>query len=75
MPICLKQSTLLPLVNLCDFCLTKTIACYFDLFGHFRDVERLYPPKSVRLSNNKVSFGFEPKKLIKKHLVLECQNV
>ena len=26
---------LLPLVNLYDFCLEKTVPCYFDLLGHF----------------------------------------
>ena len=29
-------------------------------------VDRLYPPRSVRLSNNKVSSGLEDKKLTKK---------
>ena len=43
-------------------------------FDIFRDVERLYPPGSVRLSNNKVSFGLENEKLINKLLVLECQK-
>ena len=27
----------------------------------FHDVERLYPPRSVRVSNNKVKFGIENK--------------
>ena len=39
-----------------------------------RDVERLYPPRTVRLLNNKVSLGLKNKKLIKKLLVLECRN-
>ena len=33
--------------------------------------ERLYPPRSVRLSNNKVIFFLENEKLVKKLLVLE----
>ena len=38
----------------------------------FRDVELLYLPRSVWLSNNKVSVSPENKKLIKKPLALEC---
>ena len=38
----------------------------------FRDDELLYPSGCVRLSNNKLSFGPENKKLIKKRLILEC---
>ena len=34
--------------------------------GIFRGVELLYPPRSIRLSNNKVIVGIENKKLIKK---------
>ena len=41
---------------------------------YFRDVERLYPPRSLRLSSLKASFGLENKKIIKKLLILECQN-
>ena len=47
------------------------ILIYLDIS---QDVERLYPPKNVRISSNKVSFGLENKKLIKKFLALECQN-
>ena len=50
----------------------KIQACYSELPGHFRDLERLYPPRSVQLSNNKVNFGLENKKLIMKPVVLEC---
>ena len=33
---CLKEYIdLLPLINLYDFCLGKTVTCYFDLLGHF----------------------------------------
>ena len=39
----------------------------------FCDAERLYPFRSVGLSNSKLSFGSENTKLIKKILVLECQ--
>ena len=35
-----------------------------------RDNRRLYPPRSVRLSDNMVSFGLENKKLIEKILVV-----
>ena len=52
-----------PLV-LCDFCLEKIVTCDFDLLDIFHDDQRLYPSKSVRLSNNKTSFGYENKKLI-----------
>ena len=36
----------------------------------FQDIERLYPSRGAQLSNNKVSFGIENKKLIRKLLVL-----
>ena len=65
---------LLTLVNFYDFCLAKTVTSYFDLPGHFRDVERLCPPKSVRLSNSKGSFRLENMKIIKKLLVPEYHN-
>ena len=35
------------------------------------DAERLYPPRSVRLSNDKVSFVIKNWKLIKNHLVTD----
>ena len=41
----------------------------------FREDECLYPSRSVRLCNNKVSFGPENKKLSKKLLVLKFGNV
>ena len=40
----------------------------------FHDDEHLYSPRSVQLSNNKVSIGIENKKLTKKRFALECQN-
>ena len=44
------------------------------VYCHVRDEVRLYPPKSVRLLNNKASFVLENRKLIKKLSVLGCQN-
>ena len=40
----------------------------------YRDDERLYPPRSVRISNNKVSFGLKNKKLSKKLLALGADH-
>ena len=40
----------------------------------FLDDERLYPSRTVRLLNNKASFGLNNEKLSKKLFVLEWQN-
>ena len=63
---------LFQLVNLYNFCLKRQQLVIFACLDNFHDVERLYPPRSVQLSNNKASFDLEKKKLIKKLLVLEC---
>ena len=44
---------------------------YFDIL---RDNERLFPPRSVRLSNNKMSFDVENDKLSKRLLLLKLKN-
>ena len=64
---------LLPLGNLYAFYLKESELVILVCLNIFRDVERLYPTRGVRLSTN-ASFGPENKKLIKKLLVLELQN-
>ena len=49
--------------------LEKALTGYFDLLGCFYDVEWIYPPSSVRMSNDKVSLVIKNWKLIKKLLV------
>ena len=48
----------------------KRLALVLLCLDIFHDIERLYPARGAQLSNNKVSFGIENKKLIKKLLVL-----
>ena len=36
----------------------------------FRDIERIYPPSSIQIWSNKVSFGLQNKKPVKKLLVI-----
>ena len=62
-----EYNDLLPLVNFMIFVVKRLRFFILDIF---RDDERSYPPRTVRFSNNKLTFGPENKKLIKK--LVEC---
>lgn len=62
--------SLISIIFVCE----NIITCNFNFLGHFSWQWAVTPARSVWLSNNKLSFGPENKKLIKTLLAQECYN-